>query len=105
MTGRLDTGHPPPRCHWPRRGRRETIHAEVFCRRSGQLGYQARLFDVSRHGCKIEFIGRPKLDDKVWVKFSGLQALPAYVCWVDGFIGGVEFDKAIHAAVFEQLLA
>lgn len=104
MTCRFDTGHPAPRAHWPRKSQRETIEAEVSFRKPGQLGYQIRLFDVSPHGCKVEFIERPKLDDRVWVKFSGLEALPAYVCWVDGFIAGVEFEKVIHSAVFERLL-
>lgn len=53
----------------------------------------------------MEFVERPKLDDRIWVKFDGLEALPAYVCWVNGFVGGVHFEKVIHAAVFERLLA
>lgn len=73
-------------------------------RKPGQVGYQVRLFDVSPHGCKIEFIERPKLDDRIWLKFSGLEALSAYVCWVDAFTAGVEFDKRIHPAVFDRLL-
>ena len=78
--------------------------AEVSFKKPGQLGYQTRLVDLSRHGCKVETIEQPKLDDRVWVKFNGLEALPAYVCWVDALFAGVEFDKIIHPAVFEHLL-
>ena len=73
-------------------------------RRSGQLSYQVPLFDVSRHGCRIEFVDRPQLHDRIWVKFHGLEALAAYVCWIDGFVAGVQFEKAIHTAVFERLV-
>jgi hypothetical protein len=41
----------------------------------------------------------------VWVKFDGLEALEAQVCWVDGLKAGLAFALPIHAAVFEQLLA
>lgn len=103
-SNRFDTGIPPVRPHWPRKSLRENLHAEVVCRRSGRPGYQVQLFDISPHGCKIEFVEKPKLDDRIWIKFSGLEALPAYVCWIEGFIAGVEFDKTIHPAVFERLL-
>lgn len=63
------------------------------------------MHDASRYGCKIDFVEKPRLDDRVWVKFDGLEALEGLVCWVDGFTGGVEFEKPIHPAVFEMLVA
>ena len=53
----------------------------------------------------MDFVEKPRLDDRVWVKFDGLEALEGRVCWVDGFTGGVEFEKPIHPAVFETLIA
>jgi hypothetical protein len=38
------------------------------------------------------------------LKFDGLEALEAEVCWVDGFVAGLQFDKPIHPAVFDLLL-
>lgn len=104
MTDRFDTGNPPPRAHWPRKGRREAIRGEIMSRRAGALVCQVQLFDVSPHGCKVEFLERPKVDERVWVKFEGLESLSGLVCWVDGFVAGVEFDKTIHSAVFERLV-
>lgn len=88
----------------PRKGGRVALDAEVLLRRSGQNHYRVRVFDVSPEGCKIEFVERPKLDEQVWVRFEGLELLPAAVCWLDGFQAGLEFDRPIHAAVFANLV-
>lgn len=101
---RFDSGRPQSRAPWPRRSPRIAVSAEVVLRRSGQHTYRVRVHNMSRHGCKIEFVERPKLDDRAWIKFDGLEALDALVCWVDGFVAGVEFEKPIHPAVFELLL-
>ena len=77
---------------------------EVILRRAGQGSYRVKIFDVSPHGCKAEFVERPKLDELVWIKFDNLQSLEAMVCWVRGFEVGLEFEAPIHPAVFEMLV-
>lgn len=101
---RLDTGRAPARTPWPRKSDRVVVNAEVILRRVGQNNYRVRVYDTSRHGCKIEFVERPRLDQRAWVKFEGLEALEALVCWVDGFVAGVEFERPIHPAVFDLLV-
>ena len=88
----------------PRKSARIGLEAEVSLRRSGQKTYRANVHDVSREGCKVEFVERPMLDETVWVKFEGLEALEAMVCWVEGFSVGLEFQRPVHPAVFEVLL-
>lgn len=90
---------------WPRKSLRVTLDAEVSFRRSGKLTYKVRVFDASRHGCKVEFIERPTLSERAWIKFDGLEPLEAMVCWVNGFATGVRFEKPIHPAVFDGLVA
>src|SRR5215204_6111414 len=68
----------------PRRSVRFGLSAEITLRRAGHAGYRAKIFDVSAHGCKAEFIERPELDELVWVRFDGLELLGAIVCWVSG---------------------
>lgn len=80
------------------------IEGEVQLRRSGQHNYVVQVFDISQEGCKIEFVERPRLDETVWVKFEGLEAVEATVCWVEGFSVGVEFLRPIYPAVFELLV-
>ena len=81
-----------------------SLDAEVTLRRPGQTSFRVRVFDASCHGCKVEFVDRPKLDDRAWVKFEGLEALEAVVCWIDGYVGGLEFAKAVHPAVFSRII-
>ena len=88
----------------PRKSARVGLAAEVSLRRSGHSNYRANVHDVSQEGCKVEFVERPMLDETVWVKFEGLEALEAMVCWVDGFAAGLEFQRPVHPAVFEVLL-
>ena len=88
----------------PRRSPRLPVVAEVILRRSGQHNYLVTVHNLSRHGCKLEFVERPTLGECVWVKLVGLEALEARVCWVDGFLIGVEFRNEIHPAVFDLIM-
>src|SRR5690348_2344248 len=74
-----------------RRSERVALNASVSLRRSGQPNYRVRIFDASLHGCRVEFVERPSVDEQLWVKFEGLQPLEAEVCWVEGFTVGVNF--------------
>jgi hypothetical protein len=88
---------------YARRADRVAIDAEVVLRRSAQLNYRVRAFDASPYGCKLEFVERPELEERVWVKFDGLDALEALVVRVEGFVAGVEFVRPMHQAVFDAL--
>lgn len=88
----------------PRRSERVGLAAELTLRRPGKNNYRVRAFDASPGGCKLEFIERPDLGESIWVRFEGMELLEARVCWTEGFIAGVEFQKPIHPAVFQNLL-
>lgn len=89
----------------PRNAQRIELSADLSLRRVGRQQYRVRVFDISPEGCKVEFIERPRLDELVWVKFEGLEAIEAAVCWVDGFYGGLKFLRPIYPSVFDLLLA
>jgi len=96
----------PPLANLPvRRCDRVPLDAEVALRRSGKHNFRVRVFDVSLLGCQIEFVERPELAELVWIKFEGLEALAARVCWTSGFRAGVVFAAPFHPAVFEQMLS
>jgi hypothetical protein len=63
------------------------------------------VYDLSPEGCKLEFQDRPELDETVWVKFEGLELLQATVCWIEELRVGVEFQRPIHSAVFDHIVA
>ena len=89
---------------YARRADRVEIHAEVALRRSAQLNYRVRVFDASPFGCKVEFVERPELEERVWVKFDGIDAIEGLVVRVEGFIAGIEFERPMHQAVFDALM-
>ncbi len=73
-------------------------------RRLGQNNYRVAVKDLSVEGCKVELVERPRIGEHVLIKFDGLEALGAEVCWVEGFVAGLRFENAIHSSVFNLLL-
>jgi hypothetical protein len=101
----LDSGFQKPGVQAPRKSARVQIGAMVKLRRRGHHNFTVQVFDLSREGCKLEFLERPQLDESVWVKFEGLEILEATVCWIEDRFVGVEFRRPIHGAVFDHLLS
>ena len=87
-----------------RRTPRVDLDAEVLLRRSMQINYRVRVYDISPQGCLVEFCEAPSLQELLWVKFEGLEALEALVCWTRGPLAGLKFVRPIHPAVFALLL-
>lgn len=88
-----------------RSSRRISICAVATLRRAGQNNYQVHAYDISRFGCRVEFVERPMIDECVWIKFEGIETIEARVRWAENFTAGLEFAHAIHPAVFDLLLA
>jgi hypothetical protein len=100
----LDSGHQPARKHSPRKSARVTISAEVQLRRRGHHNYCVSIFDLSPEGCRVDPLEKPQLDEELCVKFDGLEALVATVCWIEGNTAGVEFQRPIHPAVVDLIV-
>ena len=60
---------------------------------------------MSPSGCRVEFVDRPPVGERQWVKFKGLDAIEAEVSWLEGSSAGLHFLRPIHRAVFELLVA
>jgi len=88
----------------PRRTGRTEVPGEVGLRAVGRNSYRVRVFDLSTDGCKVELVERPSVGDKMLVRFDGLEALEADVCWVEGHTAGLMFDRRMHPAVLDLLL-
>lgn len=102
--GLLFQGAPPSRTRWPRKAERIDVSAEISLRRSGRVSFRVAVLDVTRFGCRCEFVERPTTYEHVTVKFDGLQAIPAVVCWIEEFSLGVMFKNPLHPAVFDLLV-
>lgn len=104
MPEHLDSGFKKPRAQSPRRSARVALTGAVQLSRSGRESFPVTIFDLSREGCRVEFVERPRLDESVWVKLDGLEPLEAVVCWAEGVAAGLEFSRPIHPAVFDMLV-
>jgi PilZ domain len=103
LTGRLSMSSDergPPK---PQRPHRLALSAEVGLRRSGAKAFRVRVFDLSPEGCKVEFVERPSIGERVWLKFDSLESLEGSVRWVAGHVGGLKFEQPLHEAVFRRL--
>ena len=94
------TAEPPQ----PRQSGRVPLEAEITVRRAGYPNFRVQIDDISLEGCRIEFVDRPNLDERVWIKFDGLASIEGSVVWVKERSAGIQFDHAIHPAVFEDLV-
>lgn len=95
---------PGPKPRWPRKAERIAINAEVMLRRAGRVSFRVLAFDITRFGCKCEFVERPTVYERVFVKLDALDSLEAVVCWVEGSSVGLMFKKPVHPAVFDMVL-
>lgn len=87
-----------------RAAERIEVTATVGLRRSTRPNYPARVFDLTRFGCKCEFVERPEIGERLWVKFATLGLMQAKVCWIADSNVGLEFDNPLHPAVFDLLV-
>lgn len=95
---------PDPTKHSPRQSERVAVAADISLRRIGRSTFRVNVSDLSPEGCKVLLVERPAKDERVLVKFDGLEVLEADVCWVEDFTAGLSFEKPMHPAVFELLI-
>ena len=87
-----------------RHGRHDLDQAEVCVRRIGGFNFSVRLRDVSAGGCGIELVEPYDVSDQIIARFKRLDPLGARVCWTSRTVAGIQFHRAIHPAVFDNLL-
>lgn len=84
---------------------RMSVNGEVMMRRAGKVNFRVQVYDLSPQGCKAEFVERPALNEQLWIKFDGLEALEAKVRWISGAKAGLSFVRPLHPAVFDLIVA
>lgn len=87
-----------------RKSERHPLASEVTLRRAGKISFRVGVLDISSSGCRLDVVDRPEVDERVWIKFEGLEAIESTVCWVAGFKVGLKYANPIHPAVFDRLL-
>lgn len=88
-----------------RRNERVRCVAEIGMRRMGSFSFQVVVEDVSVGGCKAELVEFVDVNDHVIIRFPGIEPFSAKVSWADTHHAGIDFERPLHPAVFEQLLS
>ena len=88
----------------PRRHERVSVEGEVVLGRAGKNNYRVHVYDLSPDGCRAEFVERPELNERLWIKFDGLEPIGAEVRWIVGPKAGLRFLRGFHPAVFDLLV-
>jgi hypothetical protein len=94
-----------PKAMVERGAERIEVPGEIGLRAAGKNPYRVRVHDLSTDGCKVELVELPRVGDQMRVKFDGLEMIEAEVCWVEGYMAGLKFDRQLHPAVLDLLIA
>ena len=87
-----------------RRSCRRPVDHEVSVKKVGGFGFQLPTRDVSPDGCRVELVEMVDTGERVIVRLPSLEPLGAEVAWVKGANAGLQFQRALHPAVFDQLI-
>ena len=85
--------------------RRRVVNLAARLNERGTTSADIRAIDVSPVGCLVTPAGAAKVGDIVWLKLPGLEPLRCRVIWVDGNDAGCWFERRLHPAEVERLVA
>jgi hypothetical protein len=87
-----------------RRANRAALNLTATVRDGSKSKAQARLIDISTHGCRIECTTPVTDETKLWLSIAGLESQHCRVVWHCEEFVGLEFEKPLAQAVFDKLL-
>jgi len=87
-----------------RRASRTALRLKATIREPNRGKVEARLIDISTHGCRVEAISGASPDSWLWLNIAGLETQHCRVVWhCDEFVG-LEFESPLAEAVLDRLL-
>jgi len=87
-----------------RRANRTALHLTATIRNGTRSRVQARVIDISTHGCRIECPSIVTDDSWIGLSIAGLETQYCRVAWHCEEFVGLEFGAPLSEAVFERLL-
>ena len=100
MSESARTEHQPER----RRSDRTALRLGATIREPNRGRVEARLIDISTHGCRVEAISGASPNSWLWLSIAGLETQYCRVVWhCDQFVG-LEFETPLAEAVLDRLL-
>jgi len=83
---------------------RLALRLKATMRDSRSSRVQARVIDMSTHGCRIECTHPVKDDSWIWLSIAGIETQYCRVAWHCEEFVGLEFEKPLAESVLEKLL-
>jgi hypothetical protein len=74
-------------------------------RQSMGSGISVQIMDLSTDGFRTETHLDLEPGAKIWVRLPGLESTPATVAWVRGYAIGCAFERPLHPAVLDLIVA
>ena len=91
--------------HERRRANRAALRLSATMREAGRSRVQARLIDISTHGCRVECASGASAETWIWLSIAGLETQYCRVVWRHQEFAGLEFVTPLSEPVLERLLA
>ena len=91
--------------HERRRANRAALRLSATMREAGRSRVQARLIDISTHGCRVECASGASAETWIWLSIAGLETQYCRVVWRHQEFAGLEFVTPLAEPVLERLLA
>jgi PilZ domain len=88
-----------------RNSERVPIEMGAGLRQRGGSGVSVQIMDLSTHGFRIETHLDLHEGADVWLRLPGLESCHATVAWVRGYVAGCKFERPLHPAVLEMIVA
>jgi len=88
-----------------RRANRAALRLSATMREAGRSRVQAKLIDISTHGCRVECASAASADTWIWLSIAGLETQYCRVVWRHQEFAGLEFVTPLAEPVLERLLA
>lgn len=102
----LETAHFSARCGLlQRKIVRQELHVRATLRQRSRQRFPISVTDISARGCGVETRETLVRDTPVWLRLPGLESWFATVAWAEAGRAGLDFDRPLHPAVFEKLVA
>ena len=87
-----------------RRANRAALRLSATMREAGRSRVQAKLIDISTHGCRVECASGASADTWIWLSIAGLETQYCRVVWRHQEFAGLEFVTPLAEPVLERLL-
>ncbi len=88
-----------------RRANRAALRLSATMREAGRGRVQAKLIDISTHGCRVECASAASADAWIWLSIAGLETQYCRVVWRQAEFAGLEFVTPLAEPVLERLLS